>query len=142
MKRKTLCVITLICYLLLTGAGAVFALVLNGDLGNLSEGEGGIGTAIAGVAIAIIMVLAIAYAAVGILPLLLKLLHIFVDSKIPAVICIPFDIIYIVCNGALVFSAVKSGITENMGLAVFALALLAVSVTAIATNIASLSCDE
>lgn len=138
VKKKILCVIGLICYLVFVGGGIGLILSMQSGLDNV---EGGIGAALVGVVVAIVMVIAAAYATVGVLPIIMKVVHIFADSKVPAVICIPFDLLYIGANAALCVNAVSNMSDGDLsGVIVFAV-LAVISVVALVTNIMSLSED-
>lgn len=135
-KRQVLSIVTLICYLIMVGCGAVLAIASQLEIDGIKEGAGGLSEALGAGIMAVIMILAIAYAAIGVLPIIFKIIHIFADSKMPAVLCFLFDIAYILINGALVLTELTAADPSYVGAAVFG-GLLLVSLCAFITNIAS-----
>ena len=139
MSRKALSIISLICYLAFALGGGAMALYMYLEMDKLS-GAGGF-EGLGAIGLAVIMVLALAYAAVGILPSIFKLIDIFADKKFLSGLCIPFDIAFNIANVALLGSSVIEAVNGSgeIGGIIFAAALLAVSLTAFISNIRSLS---
>ncbi len=135
-RRQVLSIISLICYLIFVALGAFFALGLYADSlgGNTSNGIGG---AIVTILIAVLMIIAIIYALIGIVPSLMKLVNIFWDSKIPSIVCIPFDLVYLAINGYFIYNTLSdtSASGFEITLAVFAVATF-ISLVAFVCNIA------
>lgn len=137
-KRQVLSIVTLICYLILVGLGAIFAIATQLNIDDVKQQpENDLGTALGVGIMAVLVILSAIYAAIGVIPIILKVIHIFADSKAPAIICLLFDVAYILINGALVLSELSAADPAITGIAVFG-GLLLVSLIAFITNIASI----
>ncbi len=141
-KQRTLCIVTLICYFVFVVAGASIAISSAVDLVTLPEQGGGLGAAVSAFAMALLLILGILYAAFGVVPLILKAIHTFANKRLPAFICILFDVAYNICHAALLVSAIAdSGFADPLSL-ILPLALLLLSLVALVTNALSLKAPQ
>ena len=101
-KQKMFSLTSVICYLLMITAGIVMAIVLYGAKDD-AEGLGGVLVTLFS---AILMVVGVLYAIFGIIPLLLKLVHLARPKRIFPILCMPFDLCYLALNGILFVQAV------------------------------------
>lgn len=141
-KRKILCLITLGCYLLFTILGAIITLSLY-QITQTPPPEGGsnsdnLAHGIAGMAAAIVMVLTLFYTLASLLPLLLKLAHVFFNKRPLGVLCLILDIPFLAAHLALFVGALSSGDALTAGDVLLYIALLLVSAAAITTNVLTL----
>ena len=141
-KRKILCLITLACYLLLTILGAALTLSLynitqtpapEGSTSSESLAHG-----FAGLAAAILMVLTLAYTLLSLLPLLLKLVHVFVNKRFLGILCLFFDAVFACLHVALMIGGFSAETLPALPDVALYIALLLLSVAAIYTNIRTL----
>ena len=135
-KRQKLSLITVICYLIFIAPVLIFGATLNEAV------EGLIGAGVAGAVIGLLLLVlnvgAYVYAAVGVIPTVLKLIHIFVDKRIFAILSLPFDLIYISINLALLFEIISGGVFEEWLILAVAVISLLISLVAFITNILSI----
>ena len=136
-KQKILCLVTLVCYFIFVVAGASIAIGAAADLANLPKESGGVGAALSAFGLALVLILGGIYAAVGIVPLILKSLHILTKKRFFAYICVVFDVVFSIAHAGLMVSAIaESGFAEPLSILVPA-ALLVLSFGALVTNILS-----
>ena len=130
-KRQVLSIISLICYLVFIACGVVLAL-------GLYDGPiGGEGTSLSeGILYALIIIVIMGYAIASVIPTIMRVIGIFSDSKIFTGICIPFDIIFTVASGLLLYLTLRDPMQEGFTvcLTVF-IPTLVISLIAFISNI-------
>jgi|GEM_PF-7036797 len=141
-KRKILCLITLACYLLLTILGTALTLslysVTQAPAPEGSTSSESLSHGLAGFAAAILMVLTLGYTLLSLLPLLLKLVHVFVNKRFLGVLCLFFDLVFAALHVAIAVGGFSSeSLPAATDIALY-VALLLVSAAAIYTNIRTL----
>lgn len=141
-KRKIFCLVTLACYLLLTILGTALTLslysVTQAPAPEGSTSSESLSHGLAGFAAAILMVLTLGYTLLSLLPLLLKLVHVFVNKRFLGVLCLFFDLVFAALHVAIAVGGFSGESLPTLPNVALYLALLLVSATAIYTNVRTL----
>lgn len=131
-RNKILSLITIICYALTIFLGVIFGSIFAGVLGSGNLDGAGIGGAVVALLLAVILVFGYVYAAIGVLPLIFKIVQFFTGKRIFAALSIPFDLIYILlCVELILNSGGDISVIALLG------ALLVPPLLAFVTNIMS-----
>ena len=140
-KRQSLSIVNIVCYLITIASGLYFAFSIKNELAGLSgaEGDANFGIALSAAILGVLVIFSYIYAAAAVLPLILKIINIFVDSSLPAVLAMLFDIAYILVNILLVINVLSSIATDGITVGFVALILLLlVSVGSLISNVVSM----
>ena len=98
-KKRVLALVSLISYGNFVAMGGVCAAFIQNKAFGDNFSLDGIADALGAVALAAVMIIGALYAALGFIPCALKIVDIILDSKIPSIICILFDIAFMYING-------------------------------------------
>ena len=140
-KRQSLSIVNIVCYLITIASGLYFAFSIKNELADMSgaEGDANFGIALSAAILGVLVIFSYIYAAAAVLPLILKIINIFVDSSLPAVLAMLFDIAYILVNILLVINVLSSIATDGITVGFVALILLLlVSVGSLISNVVSM----
>lgn len=130
-RTKIINLSSAICYLVMIVAGVVMAIVFR----NATDAAEGLGGVLVALFSAILMVAGVLYALFGIIPLVLKLIHLARPKRIFPIFSIPFDLCYLILNGVLLVQGVGEG---SVGAILVFGALMLISVSALILNILGL----
>ena len=140
-KTKILCIITLACYLALILVGVLLGALMGGVIADGLDNTEGFGAAAVGILLGVLLIMGYTYAAIGILPVIFKLVQLFSGRKVFAVLSLPFDLVYILFNGSLIASFVSEPLDSVLSIIMCGV-LFIISVIAIVANIMSLTASE
>ena len=140
-KTKILCIITLACYLALILVGVLLGALTGGVIADGLDNTEGFGAAAVGILLGVLLIMGYTYAAIGILPVIFKLVQLFSGKKVFAVLSLPFDLVYILFNGSLIASFISEPLDSVLSIIMFGV-LFIISVIAIVANIMSLTASE
>ena len=128
--RKSTAIFSVVCYAVFVLAGIVlFGLMLWTVKNNNEEGWASVGLAFAA---ALMMILGVIYAAVGVIPLILKGVYLAFPKKIFPILCLPFDVFYLLFNAVMLISGISEGVWASVALF---LAFMVISVLSLILNI-------
>ena len=136
-KRKILNILTDVCYLIIFVFATVLCVYLRAQMKGASA-EVGFGAALSGVVLVIVLFLAVIYAAMALVPLMLKTLGIFFDKAWISILCIICDIGLTVMHVALLTN-IFSGDTDFSTALVMLFVCVTLSLTALVLNVLSLT---
>lgn len=140
-KTKILCIITLACYLALILVGVLLGALTGGVIADGLDNTEGFGAAAVGILLGVLLIMGYTYAAIGILPVIFKLVQLFSGKKVFAVLSLPFDLVYILFNGSLIASFISEPLDSVLSIIMCGV-LFIISVIAIVANIMSLTTSE
>ena len=141
-KHRTLTLISLAIYFSLGLAASILAISMRIalDAHNNTQHDS-LGEGLAGIGIALLLILATAYAILSILPVSLKLAHVFVPRPVFSAIGFVFDVAFGVIHGALLVGALASDPLDPVATVVYLL-LLGASVVTFVLNVLTLREDR
>ncbi len=138
-KRKLLSILTLICYLACTLAGAIVGISAFYRIEvNKQQADGDIGLGFAALGLAIIGILAFAYAIITLIPSVLKAFDVFFEKNGLTVACIIFDIILILIHAFMVYSSISGSAELTPGGIILLAASFVIWVLTLVLNIFTL----
>lgn len=137
LKRTKLSIIGSLIYFLYVASGGILALYMYSII---NDGDAGLEA----IGLAVIMIIGLFYAAASLLPLIFKFIDIFANKKIFTGFCIPFDVVFIIANAILSFTAIINYVNNDNSIlsAIICLILLVISVIEIIITISSLKCSR
>ncbi len=133
-KHRNTCLISVVCYSLYILAALVFLLIMQIELSGIPAEGNSLGEGLGRALLMILMILVGVAGGAALVPLGLKIWHIFLPKTFLSVLCILFDLAYAV----LFFILLINGLQEDgiAGMALAAVGLVAAIVSLVANSIA------